>query len=104
MGCNQSQADMGEPFARNSLDCIHYVRKLNEWGVDVFFEKEGIHTLEQPDETLLTIMGIMAQNESMSLSKNVRLGCQHGFKSGKVIFRRIMGYLPNGDGVPEIIP
>ena len=66
-------------FARNSLDCLYYIRKLNEWGVDVFFEKEGLHTSEQPDETLLTIMGIMAQNESMSLSRNVRLGYQHGF-------------------------
>ena len=91
-------------FARNSLDCISYVRQLNDLGVDVYFEKEGIHTSEQSDETLLIIMGIMAQNESFSLSKNVRLGYQQGYKSGKVIFHRILGYLPKGSDIPEIIP
>ena len=33
-------------FARNTLDTLKYVRLLREHNVDVFFEKENIHTLE----------------------------------------------------------
>lgn len=45
-------------FARNTVDCVHYMRKLREWGVALQFQKENINTLEDPDETLFTIMGI----------------------------------------------
>ena len=43
-------------FARNTLDCLKYVRKLKELNIDIFFEKENIHTLEASGELLLTIM------------------------------------------------
>jgi DNA invertase Pin-like site-specific DNA recombinase len=91
-------------FARNTLDCVNYVRKLRDWGVAVQFEKENINTLEDPDETLFTMMGILAQQESMSLSRNVRLGIQHNFKAGKVPFHYILGYRKGEDGSFEIVP
>ena len=91
-------------FARNTLDCIGYVRKLKDMGVGVLFEKEGVNTLEMDDETLLTIFGVLAQTESQSLSKNVAMGFRQSFKAGKVPFRYngFLGYRKGEDGNPEI--
>ena len=91
-------------FARNTLDCIGYVRKLKEMNVGVLFEKEGVNTLEMDDETLLTIFGVLAQTESQSLSKNVAMGFRQSFKAGKVFFqyKNILGYRKGADGEPEI--
>ena len=46
-------------FARNTLDCLKYIRELKEKGVAVFFEKERINTLEAKGEVLLTIMYVL---------------------------------------------
>ena len=41
-------------FARNTLDCIHYVRLLKSWGIPVIFEKECIDTSNMNSEMILT--------------------------------------------------
>lgn len=51
-------------FARNTVDSLSYIRKLSEKGVEVFFEKENIHTLEINGEVLIAIMSSLAQEES----------------------------------------
>ena len=71
-------------FARNTLDCLKYVRKLRDKNIDIYFEKENIHTLEASGELLLTIMASLAQQESQSLSQNVKLGLQFRYQEGKV--------------------
>jgi len=91
-------------FSRNTLDCIKYVRKLKALGVGVIFEKENIRTLEDNDEMILTVMGSLAQAESESLSKNVRMGFHQSFKEGNVPFHDILGYRRGSDGTPEILP
>jgi len=91
-------------FARNTLDSLGHVRKLKAMGVGVIFEKEGINTLESDDETLLTIFSALAQQESQSLSKNVKMGYTQAFKAGKVPFHIILGYRKGADGQPEIVP
>ena len=63
-------------FARNTLDCLKYIRQLKEKNIPVFFEKENINTMDSKGEVLLTIMASLAQQESESLSKNVKLGLQ----------------------------
>ena len=63
-------------FARNTLDCLKYIRKLKDLNIPVFFEKESINTLDAKGEVLLTIMASLAQQESQSLSQNVKLGLQ----------------------------
>ena len=63
-------------FARNTLDCLKYIRQLKEKNVPVFFEKENINTLDAKGEVLLTIMASLAQQESESLSKNVKMELQ----------------------------
>ena len=56
-------------FARNTLDCLKYIRQLKEKNIPVFFEKENINTLDSKGEVLLTIMASLAQQESESLKQ-----------------------------------
>ena len=70
-------------FARNTLDTLKYVRLLREYNVDVFFEKENIHTLELNSEMFLTLYSAFAQAESESTSNNVRMGYQAKMKRGE---------------------
>lgn len=71
-------------FARNTLDCLRYVRMLKEKGVGIFFEKENIDTLDSKGEVLLTILSSLAQDESRSISENSRWGIMRRFQQGKV--------------------
>lgn len=71
-------------FSRNTVDCLKYTRKLKEMNIAVFFEKENINTLDAKGEVLMTIMAALAQQESESLSANVRLGIQFRNQQGKV--------------------
>ena len=55
-------------FARNTVDCLNYIRALRELGIAVIFEKENINTLEADSEILITMLGAFAQAESESIS------------------------------------
>ena len=93
-------------FARNTVDCLNYVRELKAIGIGIIFEKENINTLLVENEMLLTIMSCFAQAESESISKNVSWGIRQSFKSGNVPIRygTLLGYRKGADGKPEIIP
>lgn len=47
-------------FARNTLDCLKYIRQLKDRNIPVFFEKENINTMDSKGEVLLTIMASLA--------------------------------------------
>jgi site-specific DNA recombinase len=66
-------------FARNTLDCVKYVRELTSLGVTVYFEKEDIDTGAAYSEILLTVMAAFAQEESRSMSENIKWGYQKRF-------------------------
>lgn len=51
-------------FARNTVGTLTTVRQLKEKGVEVYFEKENIYTLDSKGELLITIMSSLAQEES----------------------------------------
>lgn len=93
-------------FARNTVDCLKYVRMLKELEVAVLFEKENINTLEIKSELMLAFYGGFAQSESESISANVAWGKRKSFKDGKVIFHynKLLGYRRGEDGEPEIVP
>lgn len=93
-------------FARNTVDCLHYIRALRELGIAVIFEKEGINTLESDSEMLITILGAFAQAESESISGNVVWGIRQAMREGKVAYqyKRWYAYQKGSDGRPEIIP
>lgn len=57
-------------FARNTLDCLNFVRLLKDLGIGVIFEKENINTLDSKGEVLLSILSSLAQDESRSISEN----------------------------------
>lgn len=48
-------------FARNTVDTLQTIRKLKEKNVEVMFEKEGIRTLDQSGELMISILGSLAQ-------------------------------------------
>ncbi len=87
-------------FARNTLDCLKYIRQLKEKNIPVFFEKESINTLDAKGEVLITIMASLAQQESQSLSQNVKLGLQFRYQNGKVQINhnRFLGYTKDANG------
>lgn len=71
-------------FARNTLDCLKYIRQLKNMNIPILFEKESINTMAAKGEVLITIMASLAQQESQSLSQNVKLGLQYRYQQGKV--------------------
>lgn len=93
-------------FARNTVDSLTTVRALKEKGVEVFFEKENIWTLDSKGELLITIMSSLAQEESRSISENVTWGKRKAFKDGKVHFpfSSVIGFRKGADGGVEIDP
>lgn len=93
-------------FARNTVDSLTTVRKLKEKGVEVYFEKENIYTLDSKGELFITIMSSLAQEESRSISENVTWGQRKRMADGKVTmpYGRFLGYRKGEDGLPEIVP
>lgn len=69
-------------FSRNTLDSIATVRELKAIGVTVYFEKEGIDTAKLSGENLLTLYSLFAQEESVSISKNVKKGIRMRMQKG----------------------
>ena len=69
-------------FARNTKDSLNAARELKTLGISVYFEKENIDTGEISSEMLLAIYSQLAQEESMSISKNVRIGVQKRMADG----------------------
>ena len=93
-------------FSRNTLDCLKYTRKLKALNIAVFFEKENINTMDSKGEVLLTIMASLAQQESESLSANVRMGIQYRNQQGKVQINHnwFLGYTKDAEGNLVIDP
>ena len=87
-------------FARNTLDCLKHIRALKAQNIPVYFEKESINTLDAKGEVLLTIMVSLAQQESQSLSQNIKLGLQYRYQHGKVQVNhnRFLGYTKDAEG------
>ena len=93
-------------FARNTLDCLKYIRELKDRNIPVYFEKENINTMDSKGEVMLTIMASLAQQESQSLSQNVKLGIQYRYQQGEiqVNHNRFMGYTKDKDKRLVIVP
>ena len=93
-------------FARNTLDCLKYIRQLKDKHIPVFFEKENINTMDSKGEVLLTIMASLAQQESQSLSQNVKLGLQYRYQRGEVQINcnHFLGYAKDENKHMVVIP
>ena len=109
--CKQGKIDMIivksiARFARNTVDCLKFVRMLNDLGVVVYFEEQGIYSNQPGAEFYITIYGSIAQSESENISANVKWGKARSAKEGNVPFhyKNFLGYRKSADGKPEIDP
>ena len=87
-------------FARNTLDCLNFVRLLKDLGIGVVFEKENIFTLDSKGEVLLSILSSLAQDESRSISENSTWGIRRRFEQGRLFINatKFLGYDKNQNG------
>lgn len=92
-------------FARNTVDTLNTIRKLKVAGVGVYFEKEDIDTLDAKGEFLITLMSSLAEEESRSISENVKWGHRKRFADGKYCmpYKQFLGYKKGADGTPELV-
>jgi DNA invertase Pin-like site-specific DNA recombinase len=88
-------------FGRNTLDCLKCLRELKSLNVDVFFEKENIHSLTSQGELLITLLSAVAQTESQALSENIKWGIRRKYERGHVQSipsGKFLGYDKDEDG------
>lgn len=85
-------------FARNTVDALKYIQELKELGISVYFENENIDTLTPGGEVLITILAAMAEQESRTMSTNIKWTYQKKFKNGEVILNTglMLGYRKAG--------
>lgn len=97
-------------FSRNTRECLQIIRELKAIGVTIYFEKEHLDTAEITDEMLLTFFSGNAQQESMSISTNMRWSYQRRMKKGKFLtckapfgYRLVDGILRINEREAEIV-
>lgn len=93
-------------FGRNTLDCLVNVRELKALGIDVYFEKENIHTLTAEGEILLSLIAAVAENESVAMSENIQWGLRRKYEAGSVKsipLGKCLGYRKDKRGNLEIV-
>ena len=110
--CEQGKVDMIitksiSRFSRNTIDSLTMIRNLTRKDIDIFFETQGIHTLTQRGELLITLFAACAQMESQSLSENVKWGINRSVQlnpDSPLYSRPCYGYSRSEDGTDlEII-
>ena len=79
-------------FARNTVECLDMVRKLSQLGISILFEKEQIDTAKMSSEFLLALAGVQAQDESVSISGNMRWSYEKRMKNGDLVGSAAYGY------------
>ena len=109
--CKQGKIDLiltksVSRFARNTVDCLNYVRMLKAQGIAVYFEKENINSMDESTELMLTMMGAFAQAESESISGNIQAGKRYAMQRGEatINYHNLYAYEKGPDGKPRIIP
>jgi len=79
-------------FARNTVTLLETVRRLKALGVDVFFEEQNIHTISTEGELMMTILASYAQEESRSVSENMKWRIKQNFQDGILWSAKMLGY------------
>lgn len=79
-------------FARNTVTLLETVREMKSLGVDVFFEEQNIHTLSSEGELMMTILASYAQEESLSVSENMKWRVRKNFENGIPWNVVVLGY------------
>ncbi|MBU1093354.1 MAG: recombinase family protein [Firmicutes bacterium] len=81
-------------FARNTIDCLSIIQELKKHGTEVWFEKENLSSFDPKIEFVIAVMAGMAEEESRSISENVKWGVQKRFRDGIVpmVTSHLLGY------------
>lgn len=81
-------------FARNTVDSLTYIRELKDLGISICFESENIDTMTPGGEVLITILSAMAEQESRTISSNIKWAWQRKFQNGDIILNTglMLGY------------
>ena len=81
-------------FGRNTVDTLKYIRELRELGISVFFETQNIDTMSAKGDMMLIVLSAIAEEESRTMSTNIKWAFQKRFKDGQVIinYRFTLGY------------
>ena len=79
-------------FGRNTADILNAINSLKEKNISIFFEKENIDTLSINSDFVLSTIASIAQDESRSISENVKWSLKRRFQQGQPSFVRIIGY------------
>jgi DNA invertase Pin-like site-specific DNA recombinase len=81
-------------FARNTLDSLKYVRMLKKLGINVYFEKENINSMDARSEFVFTVLSSLAEEESRSISTNLKWSFKKKFEKGEPMFpyTKFLGY------------
>ena len=100
--CRQGEVDMiitksVSRFARNTVLLLETVRELKNLGIDVYFEEQHIHTLSADGELMLTILAGFAEEESRSVSENMKWRVKKNFQNGSPWNGTVYGYRFSGD-------
>ena len=89
-------------FARNTVECLEYVRQLKQIGVFVCFDKERIDSANSASEMLLSVLAAVAQEESRSISENTKWGQRKRFQEGKPKWSNTYGFVKDETGEYQI--
>jgi site-specific DNA recombinase len=84
-------------FARNTVDSLNAICELKSLGIGVDFQKENIFTLDSKGEFLITIMSNLSQEESRSISENVKWGIRKRFEAGHEVKVPLYGFYHTDD-------
>ena len=92
-------------FARNTVDLLCICRELKSKNVNVIFEKENLELMSTSGELMLTIFASLAQEESRSISENIKWTVQKNFEKGiyHMPYSNFLGYEKGPDGKPKIV-
>ncbi len=90
-------------FARNTVVLLSTLRELKALGIDVYFEKDNIHSLSETGEFLITLLAAYAQAESYSASENQKWRIKKAFEEGRTTLGKMLGYRLR-DGVLTVVP
>lgn len=71
-------------FGRNTVDTLLYTRELRGLGIDVYFEKEHLHSCSTEGELMLTLMAALAESEAENMSENIKWGKRRRYEKGRV--------------------
>ena len=93
-------------FSRNILDTISYLRELTALDIRVYFEKENLYSNDEKADLVLTIMASIAQQESISISQNVKLAFKYKYQRGEFMLNatKFLGYKMDGNKNLVIVP